>query len=134
MTPEVARKPGSLHPFKRLKMLMDKVELIRQEHAIGSFEYNTAIAALPSYTSRGHGGAHRTANRLITGRWNQSRSKYTPHQGKSEIARRLFQAAPAWIRDTVRKGMLLEQESDVAPLAIEFATDEDGFDIVKETA
>ena len=82
-----ARKPGSLHPFKRLKEHMAKVDKIRQEFVIGSLEYQIAIQALAPYTGRGHGGHHKTKNRTAEGRWNQSRSKYTPHQGLTERAR-----------------------------------------------
>lgn len=96
-------KAGSLHPFKRLRELMAKVELIRQEFVFGSLEYQVAIAALPPYKGRGHGGHHRTQNRVIGGRWSQDRSKYAPHQGKTEAARRVFQAMPAEIRRETRR-------------------------------
>lgn len=95
-------KPGSRHPFKRVLALYAKVEEIRQKFAIDTLEYQVAIAALPPYESHGKGAKYRTKNRLIAGRWNQSRSKYVPHQGKSECARRVFQAAPAWVRKETR--------------------------------
>ena len=96
-------RPGSRYPFKRWQALMAQVEEIRQKYAFGSIAYQLAITALPPYVGRGHGGHHRSANRLISGRWNQSRSKYTPHQGKSEVARRVFQASPKWVRDETRR-------------------------------
>lgn len=93
----------SRHPFKALLELRAKVEEIRQQFVFGSMEYQIAIAALPPYKGRGKGGGHRTKNRLVAGRWNQDRSKYAPHQGKSEKARRVFQAMPAWIRAETRR-------------------------------
>ena len=93
----------SRHPFKALLELREKADKIREEFAFGSTEYFAAIALLPPYKGRGHGGHHRTENRTIDGRWNQDRSKYKPHQGKSERARRVFQAMPAWIREETRR-------------------------------
>lgn len=93
----------SRHPFKALLELRKLVDEARQKFVFGSLEYQVAIAALPPYKGRGHGGHHRTANRIIGGRWGQDRSKYVPHQGKSEIARRVFQAMPAEIRREVRR-------------------------------
>ena len=93
----------SLHPFKALLELRARVDKIRETFAFGSIEYITAIATLPLYKGRGKGGQHRTANRQIDGRWNQSRSKYSPHQGKSECARRVFQAMPTWVREETRR-------------------------------
>lgn len=93
----------SRHPFKALLALRAEVELIRQKFVFGSIEYQTTIAMLPPYKGRGHGGSHRTRNRLVDGRWNQFRSKYTPHQGRSEIARRVFQMASPWVKMETRR-------------------------------
>ena len=93
----------SRHPFRALLELRAKVDKIREEFAFGSVEYFTEIAKLPLYKGRGKGGQHRTKNRVIAGRWNQTRSKYEPHQGKSERARRVFQASPKWIREETRR-------------------------------
>lgn len=98
----VSRVP-SLHPFKALLELRAKVELIRQKFVFGSLEYEIEIAKLSPYKGRGHGGHHRTKNRVIGGRWSQDRNKYIPHQGKSEIARRVFQAMPAEIQRETRR-------------------------------
>lgn len=93
----------SRHPFRAMLELRAKVDKIREEFAFGSVEYFIEIAKLPPYKGRGHGGRHKTENRLIDGRWNQDRSKYKPHQGKSERARRVFQAMPAWVREETRR-------------------------------
>jgi hypothetical protein len=49
-----------------------------------------ALAGIPTYTSRGHGGKHRAqAHFGFAFSQRGQTSKYQPHQGKQEIARRL---------------------------------------------
>ena len=67
------------------------------------FALSEALAALPPYTSRGHGWKGRIKNRQITGNWNQSRSKYEPHQGKKELAKAVYHALPGGMRATVNR-------------------------------
>ena len=93
----------SRHPFKALLELRKAVDEARQKFVFGTLEYQVEIAKLPPYKGRGKGGHHRVKNRVIGGHWYQDRSKYSPHQGKSERARRVFQAAPAWIREETRR-------------------------------
>lgn len=100
--PRTPRVP-SRHPFKALLDLRTKVDRIRETFAFDSLDYQVAIAALPPYKGRGKGGGHKVRNRLVGGRWSQDRSKYKPHQGKSEMARRVFQAMPAWVREETRR-------------------------------
>lgn len=89
-------KQGSMHPFKRArKMFMDVLEL-KSQYQHDTLLLQTLINAFPAYRSRGHGGHHRTKNRTILGCWNQDRSKYMPHQGKRECARRVRAASQYW--------------------------------------
>ena len=50
-------------------------------------EQRDALVALGTYKSRGKGGKHRTANRTITGRWTQDRSKYMPAECRARGCR-----------------------------------------------
>lgn len=49
----------------------------------------TQLAALGEYTSRGHGGKHKPKGRFLGNNYRYNRSKYSPHQGKKECARRV---------------------------------------------
>lgn len=89
-----ARKPGSLKPFWRANRLFQKICDLHAQHPDGGMALQLALGALPVYVSHGHGGKHRTKNRTITGRWNQDRSKYAPHQNQKECARRVLQSLP----------------------------------------
>jgi hypothetical protein len=53
------------------------------------------INELPDYKSRGHGGKHRPQGRFL-GSFS-SNSKYRPHQGIREIARRQGQEDGTWL-------------------------------------
>jgi hypothetical protein len=57
-----------------------------------------ALDAIGEYRSRGHGGKHRPKGRFLGWLYPKT-SKYVPHQGKKECARRRYQAA----RDEARR-------------------------------
>lgn len=71
-------------PFKRANILFRQIQHIRATHA--PIEAQVIIAALPQYVSRGHGRGDRYARQHY-----MSHSKYKPHQGAKECARRLRQ-------------------------------------------
>lgn len=85
---------GSLHPFKRAITLGRRIIALQEEHFDPDASHGIptalrlALAQLPEYISRGHGGRHRTKNKVIGGAWSQDRSIYTPHQNTRECARR----------------------------------------------
>lgn len=81
-------KQGSANPFKRAKKMYMEVLELKAKHQYDTMLLQALINAFPAYRSRGHGGRHRTKNRTVLGRWNQQRSKYSPHQGARECARR----------------------------------------------
>lgn len=54
-------------------------------------EASAKIAALGEYISRGHGGRHKPKGRFLGNNYRYSRSRYLPHQGKQECARRVRQ-------------------------------------------
>lgn len=57
-----------------------------------SFEgRQAALDKIGEYRSRGHGGKHMPKGRFLGWGYRQDRSKYQPHQGKQECARRLRQ-------------------------------------------
>ena len=64
-------------PFKRVKKAF---EAIRAAMALPHKAMIAAMAVLPEYKSRGHGGGGRTSNRTIDGRWAIDVSKYNPKQ------------------------------------------------------
>lgn len=96
----VVPKPGSAHPFKHAKAYYMHVLELKAEHANNLGLLQLLINALPPYRSRGHGGKHRTKNRITIP---APRSKYQPHQGKSECGRRVFSALPAEQRAFIRR-------------------------------
>lgn len=63
--------------FKRAKAMFAALQAAL---VLSTGDQQLAIAALGVYKSRGKGGKHRTANRTITGRWVQDRSKYMPRE------------------------------------------------------
>jgi hypothetical protein len=85
-TPEP--KTGSAKPFRRAREMYMSVLELKAKHQFDTLLLQALMNAFPQYRSRGHGGRHRTKNRTILGAWNQSRSKYMPHQGERECARR----------------------------------------------
>lgn len=103
MRPEAIRKNGSLHPFKRASELYTAIIETRARLQNDLFALQEALADFPPYTSRGHGWKGRIKNRTITGAWNQDRSKYVPHQGNSEMARRVYQGMNGTIRGITRE-------------------------------
>jgi hypothetical protein len=101
--PPVIVKDGSLKPFKHARAVFMAIMKTRVELQNNLFALSEALTAFPPYTSRGHGWKGRIKNRQITGNWNQSRSKYEPHQGKKELAKAAYHALPAHMRDEVNR-------------------------------
>lgn len=94
------RKPGGAKPFKRAaKLYMEALEL-RSKHANDLLLLQMLINGLPAYVSRGHG--HRWGYSAPRTNFYPRGSKHMPHQGKSECARRVFQALPAAQRAYIR--------------------------------
>ena len=75
---EFIANAGSRHPFARANALVEKISAT---FGLAPLARQLALNALPEYTSRGHGGRHRTKCRVIGGQWSQDRSKYTPGCG-----------------------------------------------------
>lgn len=78
-------EPVVRNPFKRAKALYMHILGLRVNMQNSLPELAQALGALPEYRSRGHGGKYR----VMTRQNYRSRSKYQPHQGKQECARRL---------------------------------------------
>ena len=96
-----ARKPGGAKPFKRASALYMQALDLKAKHANDLLTLQLLINGLPAYGSRGHGHVFgRSAPRT---NFHRSRSKYQPHQGKSEAARRVFQAMPHSQRALARR-------------------------------
>ena len=89
-------------PFKRMRLLIAAVNAAHAHRAaatagrgtgmedlgVAQVAYDRALQAFYSYESRGHGGRHRSMQRGCMSRSLTDRSKYMPHQGKREMARR----------------------------------------------
>lgn len=88
--PKAILERGSLHPFKRAAELYTAIMECRAANQGALFELQQKLAEFPPYVSRGHGWKGRVKNRLIGAKWSEDRSKYSPHQGRSESARRAF--------------------------------------------
>ena len=98
------RKPGAAKPFKRAQAMFMQILALKQKLAHNLPELQIAINSFPPYVSRGHGWRGRIKNRTLSGVWRTvGRSKYVPHQGKSEMARRVFQALPAEQKAFIRR-------------------------------
>jgi hypothetical protein len=93
-------KPGSAKPFKRAQAYYMEVLALKQKYSNDLGLLQSLINGLPPYKSRGHGGKHRTKNHITIP---APRSKYQPHHGKSECARRVFSALPAEQRAYIRR-------------------------------
>jgi hypothetical protein len=96
------RKPGSGKPFKRASQLYMQALDLKAKHANNLSLLQMLINALPEYKSRGHG---RTPPRACQTNFNYRGGNYAgryPVQGKSECARRVFQAMPAAQRAYIR--------------------------------
>lgn len=102
------RKPQDHKAFKRASALYMQALELRQKYANNLSMLQMLINGLPEYKSRGHG---RTPPRMCRTNFHRSHSKYTPHQGKSECARRVFQALPAAQRAYIRS---IEREVSAA--------------------
>jgi len=96
----IVPKPGSAHPFRRAQAYYMHVLELKSKYQHDLPLLQTLINGLPPYRSRGHGGKHRTKNRTGVP---APRSKYQPHQGRSEAARRVFSALPAEQRAFIRR-------------------------------
>lgn len=95
------RKPGSAKPFKHAAALYMQTLELRQKYANDLSMLQMLINGLPAYISRGHG--HRKGYSASRENFYPRPSKYRPHQGKSECARRVFQALPAAQRAYARR-------------------------------
>lgn len=97
------KRGGKPQPLKRAAALYMEILALRSKLMNNLPALRVALAALPDYVSRGKGGKRpKHMARSILGRWTEDRSKYQPHQGKSECARRVFQALPASERAFIR--------------------------------
>jgi hypothetical protein len=103
MRPEAIRKQGALRPFKHAAALYTKIIETRARLQGNLFELQQALAAIPPYVSRGHGWNGRIKNRTIEGINRRHESKLYPDPGRSEAARRVYQALPSWEREMVRE-------------------------------
>ena len=86
-------------PFARAAAMYMQVLALRErfQHDLAALRF--ALSGVPEYRSRGHG---RTPRRMARTNFYPRPSKYQPHQGKSEAARRLFQALPKAQRAYIR--------------------------------
>lgn len=73
----IERRPGSLKPFKASLALWKRIMSVI-ERGLSPVDRQIELDALPRYTSRGHGGKHRTKNRVVGSRAFQDRSRYVP--------------------------------------------------------
>src|SRR3990167_1519191 len=101
--PTKDRKPGSRTPFKHVIMLRRCIADIQDahlvEHGAGKLlELQFKLAALPPYISRGHAHSPPVKVRGVLNRGLKDRSKYHPHQGPQECARRVVQMHGGWKR------------------------------------
>lgn len=83
------RKPQDPKAFKRAKALYMQGLELKAKYATDLMLLQMLINGLPAYKSRGHG---RRVPVMVRTNFHNGRSKYQPHQGKSECARRVFQA------------------------------------------
>lgn len=75
--------------FRRAKEMMAKIQYIKSQTSSLLLQ-NLFIQDLGPYKSRGHGGKHTPHARIgFVFAQHRSVSKYSSHQGKKEIARRL---------------------------------------------
>ena len=102
------RKPQDPKAFKRPKALYMQGLDLKAKYANNLGLLQMLINGLPEYKSRGHG--RRVPVMVRTNHFPRG-SKYRPHQGKSECARRVFQALPAAQRAYIRS---IEREVSAA--------------------
>ena len=100
------RLPGSIRPFKHATALGQKIIAI-VEKGLQPLERQQELEALPPLRSRGHGGRHRTKNRLVGSRQFQDRSRYDPlvehikhlqQPSGSMLMKQHRRSAPWWAR------------------------------------
>jgi len=94
------RKPGGAKPFKHASALYMQALDLKAKHANNLTLLQMLINGLPAYVSHGHG---RKVPVMTRTNWNKSWSKYQPHQGKSECARRMSQGMTNVQRGYARK-------------------------------
>lgn len=113
------RKPQDPKAFKRAKALYMQGLELKTKWAHDLTMLQMLINGLPEYKSRGHGC---TPPRMCLTNFHRSNSKYMPHQGKSECARRVFQAMSKQDRAFARRvgddlfgeiGAMVTDEMDV---------------------
>lgn len=68
-------------PFSRALEMIHRINLAM---SLSPDERADEMRKIGPYKSRGHGGKHRSKNRLITGRWARDRSKYAPNVCQAE--------------------------------------------------
>jgi len=76
-------------PFHRAQAWAEAAAKLVKMHAGSPVTLQAALAALPPYKSRGHGWGLRQPSRNARA----ARSKYMPHQGARECARRAAQCS-----------------------------------------
>lgn len=80
-------------PFRRAIEMHERIIKLHQLYKGDQAELYTILEAMAPYESHGHGGKHRTKNRIHGGTHDQDRSIYTPHQGEQERMRRIAQTS-----------------------------------------
>lgn len=85
-------------PFRRAIEMHEMIIKLHQIYKGDQPELYKILEAMAPYESHGHGGRHRTKNRIHGGTHEQDRSIYTPHQGEQERLRRTGKASDAQIR------------------------------------
>jgi hypothetical protein len=76
-----------------------QMQIAALQASLSGLALQSTLAGLGAYVSRGHGRAPR---KMCRTNFRGGQSKYQPHQGKSECARRVFQALPKAQRAYIR--------------------------------
>jgi hypothetical protein len=102
--PKQEPKTGSLRPFKHASKLYTDIMNLRASWPAGDLMgLQLALGEFAPYVSHGHGWKGRIKNRTIEGIMRRHESKPYPNPGRSEAARRVFQAMPKRGRWLVRE-------------------------------